>query len=297
MGAEWFADCARVLRPGGVLMMNTADEPDLRHVARVHAGLARSLPHTLAVAQVDIWKKRRFGNLVLAASREPFDLDTVVRNVAKTAFPSRVRHGPELARMLGSAQPFTDADASPDPGAAHPRRRVAGALSGSAPVRMGRVTTLPPPRTPDPSTAPALRWGVLAPGGIARSFAGALRAGTTQQVARRGLPQPRARRVVRATSSVPPRPTAPTTSSSRTRTSTSCTWRRRTPSTTRRRPLAIEAGKPVLVEKAFTRNAAEAREVVESARDRRRFRDGGDVDALPAPHRRRPALPRGRAAG
>jgi spermidine synthase len=115
LSAEWFADAARVLRPGGVLLMNTADEPDLRHAARVHAGLAIALPHTLAVAQVDIWKKRRFGNLVLAASRHPLPLGAVVRNVAKATFPSRVQHGVELARLLGSAQPFTDADAVPTP--------------------------------------------------------------------------------------------------------------------------------------------------------------------------------------
>ncbi|GAA4174005.1 Gfo/Idh/MocA family oxidoreductase [Gryllotalpicola koreensis] len=42
--------------------------------------------------------------------------------------------------------------------------------------------SLPAPRFPDPSDAPALRWGVLAPGGIARSFAGALRAHTSQQL-------------------------------------------------------------------------------------------------------------------
>jgi spermidine synthase len=115
VSSEWFADVARVLRPGGVLLMNTADEPDLRHAARVHAGLAAALPHTLAVAQVDIWKKRRFGNLLLAASRRPLPLSQVVRNVARSAFPSRVQHGAELARLLGSAQPFSDSDAAPSP--------------------------------------------------------------------------------------------------------------------------------------------------------------------------------------
>jgi spermidine synthase len=113
--AEWFADAARVLKPGGVLLMNTADEPDLRHAARVHAGLALALPHTLAVAQVDIWKKRRFGNLVLVGSRHPLPLREVVRGVARSAFPSRVHAGADLARLLGSARPFTDADATPTP--------------------------------------------------------------------------------------------------------------------------------------------------------------------------------------
>jgi predicted dehydrogenase len=42
--------------------------------------------------------------------------------------------------------------------------------------------SLPAPRFPDPADAPSLRWGILAPGGIARSFAGALRDHSTQRV-------------------------------------------------------------------------------------------------------------------
>ncbi|HEY0246989.1 MAG TPA: Gfo/Idh/MocA family oxidoreductase [Gryllotalpicola sp.] len=42
--------------------------------------------------------------------------------------------------------------------------------------------SLPEPRFPDPRDAPALRWGVLAPGGIARTFVHALQAHSAQQV-------------------------------------------------------------------------------------------------------------------
>ena len=42
--------------------------------------------------------------------------------------------------------------------------------------------SLPAPRFPDPSDAPVLRWGILAPGGIARSFASALRDHTRQRL-------------------------------------------------------------------------------------------------------------------
>jgi predicted dehydrogenase len=42
--------------------------------------------------------------------------------------------------------------------------------------------SLPAPRFPDPSDAPSLRWGILAPGGIARSFAGAVRDHTGQKI-------------------------------------------------------------------------------------------------------------------
>lgn len=42
--------------------------------------------------------------------------------------------------------------------------------------------SLPEPRTPDPRDAPALRWGVLAPGGIARSFTHAVHEHSGQRV-------------------------------------------------------------------------------------------------------------------
>jgi len=112
---EWFWDVARVLRPGGALLMNTADDVDHRHVARVHAGMSQALPHTLAVAAADIWKRRRFGNLVLVGSRQPLDTTEVARAVARTAFGGRVVAGRDLARSLGSARAFSDADAVPSP--------------------------------------------------------------------------------------------------------------------------------------------------------------------------------------
>ena len=94
--------------------MNAADEPDRRHVARVHAGLAAHLPHTLAIAEVDIWKRRRFGNLVLVGSRSPCPWDHHPE-VAQAPFPSRVLSGRQLTEPWGPAAPFTDHDARPSP--------------------------------------------------------------------------------------------------------------------------------------------------------------------------------------
>ena len=47
---------------------------------------------------------------------------------------------------------------------------------------MNAFDTLPEPRHPDPHNAPALRWGVLAPGGIAADFTDALHAHSGQRV-------------------------------------------------------------------------------------------------------------------
>ena len=115
VSTEWFRDVRRALKPGGLVLVNTGDEPDHRHVARLHAGLAESSPHTAAIAEADVWKRRRHGNVVLLASDRPLPLDTVIRNVARIPFPSTLREGAALARALGGGQPFTDADAQPSP--------------------------------------------------------------------------------------------------------------------------------------------------------------------------------------
>lgn len=127
------------------------------------------------------------------------------------------------------------------------------------------MTTLPTPRTPDPMDAPPLRWGVLAPGGIARAFAAALRAGTTQQlqaVASRNLDRAQAFAddfgVVTAYGSYAELVEDPDVDAVYVASPHS--------EHQAQALLALGAGKPVLVEKAFTRNAHEARSVVESAR-------------------------------
>ena len=53
--------------------------------------------------------------------------------------------------------------------------------------------------------------------------------------------------------------------------------------------LALEAGKPVLVEKAFTMNAHEARDLVAGRVLQGTVLDGGDVDAAPPSHLRDPS--------
>lgn len=111
----WFGEVRRVVKPGGLALMNTGDEPDHRHVARVHAGLVQSFRHSAAIADVEVWKRRRHGNVVLLASDQPLPLDAVTRAVARLPFPSALRAGAALARALGDAKPFTEDDALPSP--------------------------------------------------------------------------------------------------------------------------------------------------------------------------------------
>lgn len=115
--AQWFTEVSRVLRPGGLLAMNTADEPHRRHLARLHATIASVLAHTAAIATSEVRKGRRFGNTVVVASSLPLPLAALGRGVAGSAFSATMLHGPSLTKALGSARPFTDQDAqaSPEP--------------------------------------------------------------------------------------------------------------------------------------------------------------------------------------
>lgn len=77
VGTGFAAEAHRVLRPGGVLLVNCADKPPLTTARREVASLAQafgpdaaSSGRLAAVAEPAILKGRRYGNLVLAAVRE-----------------------------------------------------------------------------------------------------------------------------------------------------------------------------------------------------------------------------------
>jgi predicted dehydrogenase len=127
------------------------------------------------------------------------------------------------------------------------------------------VTTLPSSRIPDPTDAPAIRWGVLAPGGIAHDWTAALHATTASRVVAAGsrsLERAQAFAtefgVERAHGSYEALVADPEVDAVYVASPHSHHHEHAL--------LALGAGKPVLVEKAFTRNAAEAAEVIESAR-------------------------------
>lgn len=130
--------------------------------------------------------------------------------------------------------------------------------------------SLPAPRTPDPYTAPPVRWGILAPGGIARAFATALVRGTRQEIGAIG-----SRSIDRAKSFADEFGVAAAYGSYAELVNDPdldiiyvASPHSEHHAQAR---MALEAGKAVLIEKAFTRNAAEARELVELARSNNLF--------------------------
>lgn len=124
-------------------------------------------------------------------------------------------------------------------------------------------TALPASRVPDPMTAPAVRWGVIAPGRIARSFATALRDHTTSTIAAAGSRSPE--RAAAFTEEFGGHPTdydGVLADPSVDVVYIAAPHSEHADLAVR----ALEAGKPVLVEKAFTETLAQAQQVVDAAR-------------------------------
>ena len=120
---EFFGHVARVLRPDGVLVMNSPDEPGWRHLADVVAGVRGAFgpDGSLAlVAMRDVIKGRRYGNVVVVASHRPLDVDEITRQVGRWPFPSGVLAGAELARRTAAGRALTDGTARPSPAAPAP---------------------------------------------------------------------------------------------------------------------------------------------------------------------------------
>jgi spermidine synthase len=109
---EFLTDVARVLRPEGVFLANVADGPPLTFTRRVLASVRTVLPTVLLIADPAVLKARRYGNVVLAASRSDLPVTDVQRASARAPFPRTV-----TTSFKGSERPLTDADPmrSPEP--------------------------------------------------------------------------------------------------------------------------------------------------------------------------------------
>lgn len=115
-GMPFARDLARVLAADGLLLVNAADAPGLRWVARLTATLRQVLDHVGLLVLREVDKGRRFGNAVVVASPRPLDDVALTRAAARAAFPTRWRSSTAQARAEAGARPFGDvAEPSPVP--------------------------------------------------------------------------------------------------------------------------------------------------------------------------------------
>lgn len=110
---EVAAEVRRVLRPGGLYLVNCADRPPLTAARAEVATVAAELGRVLVIAEPGVLRGRRYGNVVLAAGATPTDLARLDRALRSLPVPARLLDPDEAVAFAGSARPLTDADPSP----------------------------------------------------------------------------------------------------------------------------------------------------------------------------------------
>ena len=113
--AEFFADLARVVAPGGVVLLNLADRAPFPYVRRVVRGVCDSFAQVMISAEPATLKGRRFGNVLVSASQSALPWEALARRAASSPFPYRVLPYREVVEKMAAREPFTDADAQPSP--------------------------------------------------------------------------------------------------------------------------------------------------------------------------------------
>ena len=112
---EFFTAARALLAPDGVLLVNVADGPGLAFARRQVATIAQVLPEVALLADTQVLKGRRFGNLVIAASASPLPADSLPRMLAAGPHPAKIAQGAEVTAFAQGARIVTDADATASP--------------------------------------------------------------------------------------------------------------------------------------------------------------------------------------
>jgi len=112
---EFYREAVSLLKPDGVIVANVADGPGLAFARGQAATMLDATGNVAALAETQILKGRRFGNIVLVGSRSELPLEWMPRLLAGGPHPSKVVVGAELRDFIAGASVVTDATAIPSP--------------------------------------------------------------------------------------------------------------------------------------------------------------------------------------
>lgn len=112
---EFYREAVTLLKPNGIIAINVADGPGLRFARAQAATLLAAVDDVAALAETQILKGRRFGNVVLIGSPRKLPLDWMPRLLAGGPHPSKVVTGTELRDWIAGASIVTDATAIQSP--------------------------------------------------------------------------------------------------------------------------------------------------------------------------------------
>jgi spermidine synthase len=112
---EFFREAVGLLAPAGVVLVNVADGPPLTFARGETATLAEVIDHVAALAETQVLKGRRFGNIVLVGSNASLPLDWLPRLLASGPHPAKAVAGTELRRFIAGAPVVTDETSTASP--------------------------------------------------------------------------------------------------------------------------------------------------------------------------------------
>jgi spermidine synthase len=114
---EYAHQVARLLRPDGIYAVNLADGPPLAFARGQVATLCAVFADVCLLAEPGVLRRRRFGNVILAAATRPGRLPVadLATAAARDPFPARLLYGKDLVNFVAGARPVTDATAADSP--------------------------------------------------------------------------------------------------------------------------------------------------------------------------------------
>jgi spermidine synthase len=112
---EFYREAATLLKPDGIMAINIADGPGLKFARSQVATVSAALEDVAVLAETQVLKGRRFGNVVIIGSRAMLPLDWMPRLLAGGPHPSKVVSGRELTDWMAGAAITTDATAVQSP--------------------------------------------------------------------------------------------------------------------------------------------------------------------------------------
>ena len=112
---EFYTEAAQLLSPQGVLIVNVADGPGLAFARGQAATLQAVLPNVIALAETQVLKGRRFGNVVLVGSSDDSIGNWLPRLLAGGPHPAKAVEGAEMKQFIANAPIVLDSTAIPSP--------------------------------------------------------------------------------------------------------------------------------------------------------------------------------------
>ena len=112
---EFYRSAVALLSPRGVVLVNVADGPGLVFDRGQAATLSAAIGHVAALAETQVLKGRRFGNIVLVGSASELPFEWMPRLLAAGPHPSKLVAGVELREFVARAPVVTDATSTQSP--------------------------------------------------------------------------------------------------------------------------------------------------------------------------------------